>query len=355
MEAWTFDSRGPDETLNAGRELGRSIGADGLVIALVGPLGAGKTVFVKGLAEGLGVDPRLVSSPTFVIAQQYVVPEGAEVLHHIDLYRLDSEDELEAIGFYDMFVPGAVLAAEWADRFPGVLGREVLSIEFEGPTAVVENRSRPSDETVPPERGLPVARPGSTRTTSVTAQGEAAQQVLSDWADRLARSERPPRGDESRPGTGSYIEMRLGVTILLALALWLTAQLDLTSSRIPPCHVLIPSRSDELGTLRAECLVTQTMSGQTGLSTTAQEFEGVGALLVGRSIDLNRAGESLLETLPGIGVKRAEAIVRERRERPFGAVAELERVPGIGPRTRARLERWLHVERPPAAGVADDG
>ena len=65
MASWTFVSRDPDETRAIARELGRAIGADGAVLALIGPLGAGKTVFVKGLAEGLGVDPRGVSSPTF--------------------------------------------------------------------------------------------------------------------------------------------------------------------------------------------------------------------------------------------------------------------------------------------------
>lgn len=194
MEAWSFDSRDPDETRAAGRELGRSIGADGLAIALVGPLGAGKTVFVKGLAEGLGVDPRVVSSPTFVIAQQYVVPEGPDVLHHIDLYRLESEDELESIGFYDMLVPGAVLAAEWADRFPGVLGSEVLSIAFEGPSPGVEpaSESPESRDEALGDAGRSMlgdtgSSGGSLRTATVAAQGKVAQWVLADWAARLER------------------------------------------------------------------------------------------------------------------------------------------------------------------------
>ena len=76
MTPWSFVSPDAEATRAIGRELGRAIGADGLVLALVGPLGAGKTVFVKGLAEGLGVEPRAVSSPTFVIAQQYAVPEA---------------------------------------------------------------------------------------------------------------------------------------------------------------------------------------------------------------------------------------------------------------------------------------
>ncbi|MCP4908388.1 MAG: tRNA (adenosine(37)-N6)-threonylcarbamoyltransferase complex ATPase subunit type 1 TsaE [bacterium] len=343
METWTFDSRGPDETLEIGRELGRSIGVDGLVIALLGPLGAGKTVFVKGLAEGLGVDPRAVSSPTFVIAQQYGVREGPEILHHVDLYRLESEDELEAVGFYDMFAPGAVLAVEWADRFPGALGRELLSIEFEGPSAEEGPDSF--------ESGLGVARAGPLRRARVTAGGEAARRVLSDWADRFEASTPAP---DSRPGMGSFIEMRLGLTFVLALALWIPAGVDLSKDPLPICPSLLASGSDELGTSRAMCLSGAASAG-VAVAEIETGFEGVGRLLVGDRIDLNRAGARLLETLPGIGAKRAAAIVAARRERAFISVAELERVSGIGPKTRARLERWLRVEAARGAGVTRDG
>jgi tRNA threonylcarbamoyladenosine biosynthesis protein TsaE len=98
MQTWAFDSPDAERTLERGVELGRSISAAGLAIELIGPLGAGKTVFVKGLATGLGVDARSVSSPTFVIAQQYRLATGPESLHHVDLYRLESESELESIG-----------------------------------------------------------------------------------------------------------------------------------------------------------------------------------------------------------------------------------------------------------------
>ena len=406
MEAWSFDSRGPDETFEAGRELGRSIGAGGLAIALVGPLGAGKTVFVKGLAEGLGVDPRIVSSPTFVIAQQYVVPEGPEVLHHIDLYRLESEDELESIGFFDMLVPGAVLAAEWADRFPGALGRELLTIELEGPSMGTEamgteamgteaaGAEAPRKEALaaevvgrgaeaPLEPGLVHGSAGTIRRARVLAAGEAAEGVLSDWAERLTRLRRLQASGpdahvgESRPGTGSFVEMRLGLTIVLALGLWLSAQLDFSRQPLPICAALIPVGSDELGTSRATCLVSAVAFERDGadegqrrgegggqearvgegeaLGVRKSELEGIARLLVGHRIDLNRAGADLLETLPGIGHKRAAAILRARGERPFATVAEIERVPGIGPKTRARLEGWLRVEPAREAGTTRDG
>jgi len=100
------------------------------VISLVGPLGAGKTVFAKGLAEGLGVDPAVVASPTFVIASEYPLATGRR-LAHVDLYRVESADELEATGFADLLEPGSVVVVEWADRFPAALPRDRLEIEIE--------------------------------------------------------------------------------------------------------------------------------------------------------------------------------------------------------------------------------
>lgn len=98
------------------------------MVALIGPLGAGKTVFVKGLAEGLGIDSRLVASPTFVIASQY--PGAARPFAHVDLYRVESEVELEAAGFVDLLAPGAVVAVEWADRLPDALPSDRLEVKI---------------------------------------------------------------------------------------------------------------------------------------------------------------------------------------------------------------------------------
>ena len=84
----------------------------GDVVLLSGSLGAGKTAFVRGLAEGLGADPSDVSSPTFTILQEY---RGRMTLQHADLYRL-SPKEVEDLGLDDV-VEGAVLAVEWPDRW----------------------------------------------------------------------------------------------------------------------------------------------------------------------------------------------------------------------------------------------
>jgi tRNA threonylcarbamoyladenosine biosynthesis protein TsaE len=99
------------ETVAAGRMLAHGLGA-GSVVLLVGELGAGKTAFVKGLAEGLGIDPSEVSSPTFTIIQQYT--GGRVPLLHVDLYRLESK-EVDDLGL-DELSDGAVMAVEWAER-----------------------------------------------------------------------------------------------------------------------------------------------------------------------------------------------------------------------------------------------
>jgi tRNA threonylcarbamoyladenosine biosynthesis protein TsaE len=110
----TFTSRSESETRAAGRELGSELGP-GSVILLVGELGAGKTVVVKGLAEGLGIDPRSVSSPTFTLVQEY--RGGRLPLYHVDLYRLQSI-EADDLGLDEIAWNGGVIAIEWADRLP---------------------------------------------------------------------------------------------------------------------------------------------------------------------------------------------------------------------------------------------
>jgi tRNA threonylcarbamoyladenosine biosynthesis protein TsaE len=114
-----------EATLALGRRLG-TILRPGDVIALIGPLGSGKTTFVKGLAAGAQVaDLRQVNSPTFVIVNEY---EGADLrISHIDTYRLNGPDDLEAIGFDEMCTHGAVVV-EWADRVLSLLPDDRLTL-----------------------------------------------------------------------------------------------------------------------------------------------------------------------------------------------------------------------------------
>lgn len=87
----------------------------GTVIALTGPLGAGKTHFVQGIAQGLGIS-QPVTSPTFTLVNEYDHP--TRPLIHIDLYRLENPNEVLALGWEDLMTPEGVTVVEWADKFP---------------------------------------------------------------------------------------------------------------------------------------------------------------------------------------------------------------------------------------------
>ena len=103
------------ETVALGRRLAAAL-TPGTVVAFTGGLGAGKTAFCEGLADGLGcTDP--VSSPTFAIVNYY---RGPRPLAHFDLYRISTEQDLCAAGFYDYLDEGAIVAAEWSETIEGV-------------------------------------------------------------------------------------------------------------------------------------------------------------------------------------------------------------------------------------------
>ena len=110
-------TRNEGETAAAGRALAATLSA-GDVVLLYGDLGAGKTAFVKGLAEGLGVPRDAVSSPTFTLIQEY--RGGRLTLFHVDLYRLDDPREIEDLGLHEITGEG-VMAIEWADKLPRFL------------------------------------------------------------------------------------------------------------------------------------------------------------------------------------------------------------------------------------------
>ncbi|MBP5154788.1 MAG: tRNA (adenosine(37)-N6)-threonylcarbamoyltransferase complex ATPase subunit type 1 TsaE [Lachnospiraceae bacterium] len=122
-----IDTASERETLAFARRLGEQAKA-GDVYALDGDLGAGKTVFAKGFAAGLGV-PGTVSSPTFTIIQ---VHEGGRLpLYHMDVYRLSDEDELEAVGAEEMLRGDGVCLVEWACLVRGLLPPETTRITIE--------------------------------------------------------------------------------------------------------------------------------------------------------------------------------------------------------------------------------
>lgn len=115
------------ETREAGRRLAALL-RGGEVLSLEGPLGAGKTTFVKGLAEGLGCRASEVSSPTFTLVHEY--PGGHFPVVHLDLYRLESAEELAALGFDDLLAGPTIAAIEWGDKFPESLPPGALRFVF---------------------------------------------------------------------------------------------------------------------------------------------------------------------------------------------------------------------------------
>ena len=110
----TITTHSEDETAAVGRELAATLSA-GDVLLLYGDLGAGKTAFVRGLAEGLGVSRDEVSSPTFTLIQEY--RGGRLTLFHVDLYRIEDPREFDELGLDEIAEEG-VLAIEWAERLP---------------------------------------------------------------------------------------------------------------------------------------------------------------------------------------------------------------------------------------------
>jgi tRNA threonylcarbamoyladenosine biosynthesis protein TsaE len=108
----------------------------GTVVALVGPLGAGKTHLVRAVAEGLGANPAAVSSPTFVLIQEY---EGRIPVYHFDAYRLPSAAAFADLGVDEYFHGDGVCFVEWADKVSETLPADHLRIELE---VVDESRRR---------------------------------------------------------------------------------------------------------------------------------------------------------------------------------------------------------------------
>jgi len=106
----------PEETIAFGRSLVAEL-APPLIVLLRGDLGAGKTTLVKGIAEGFGAArAEDVTSPTFTLVHEYCGPHIT--VYHIDLYRIDTQRDLETLGLDDLLAPNCVLLIEWGEKFP---------------------------------------------------------------------------------------------------------------------------------------------------------------------------------------------------------------------------------------------
>ena len=132
---FTLISTNPEETKSISEALAKSV-LPGSSIGLTGELGAGKTQFVKGLARGLGIDEDEVVSPSFGLINEY---EGDKKLYHVDLYRLESNEEIETLGLTDYIRGEGICIIEWADRLGEDLSLLDIRIHIE---ILPDNRRR---------------------------------------------------------------------------------------------------------------------------------------------------------------------------------------------------------------------
>jgi tRNA threonylcarbamoyladenosine biosynthesis protein TsaE len=121
---FTFRAAREADTERLGQALANVLGG-GSVVALEGPLGAGKTRLVQAIAAACGVDRRQVVSPTFVLVHEY---HGRQPIYHLDAYRLRDEDEFLQLGAHENFGPPNLVFVEWADRVAACLPQDRIEI-----------------------------------------------------------------------------------------------------------------------------------------------------------------------------------------------------------------------------------
>lgn len=128
MKSVIWEVEDSEGTKQLGQMLAQHLPA-GSVIALIGTLGAGKTLLVQAVAEALGIEPGIVVSPTFVLLHEY--DGGVLPVYHFDVYRLADETEFRKLHPDDYFEGDGLTFVEWADKFPTVLPEQHLEVRFE--------------------------------------------------------------------------------------------------------------------------------------------------------------------------------------------------------------------------------
>ncbi|MGI8990750.1 MAG: tRNA (adenosine(37)-N6)-threonylcarbamoyltransferase complex ATPase subunit type 1 TsaE [Bryobacteraceae bacterium] len=129
MPARIYKTASEEETIALGQRLASELPAG--VVLLIGNLGAGKTTLVKGIVSGLGAAAvEEVSSPTFTLIHEYGGIRGAPKVFHIDLYRLETEREVESLGLDDLFDSHSLVLIEWGERFPRLMPRRRTEIRL---------------------------------------------------------------------------------------------------------------------------------------------------------------------------------------------------------------------------------
>lgn len=122
-----YISRSPLETRRLGLHFAERLKPGGIV-ALYGTLGAGKTEFVRGICEGLGVSDSVVNSPTFTVVNEYEAE--SLVIYHFDAYRLKSVHEFYELGYHDYFFGDGICLIEWPDRVEELLPDDVMTVRL---------------------------------------------------------------------------------------------------------------------------------------------------------------------------------------------------------------------------------
>lgn len=125
----SFTTNSPAETHALAKKIGAAL-RPGTCVAFFGGLGAGKTTFTRGLAEGLGL-PDLVSSPTFALVNEYHAA-GCVSVYHFDMYRVTTPEALETTGFWDYPLEDSVFVIEWAENIEEDLPEPLLKITITG-------------------------------------------------------------------------------------------------------------------------------------------------------------------------------------------------------------------------------
>lgn len=156
MKTHQLQSASADETFALGKALGAAL-VDHDFVGLSGQLGAGKTLFSRGVADGAGVPLDDVSSPTYSIVQSY---SGRLRLHHADLYRLTSEADLFSTGYFDLLEGDGAFLVEWVDQVKGAAPDDALRVAI----AVVSPEAR---------------------VLSIAACGPASEGLLDRWVGKL--------------------------------------------------------------------------------------------------------------------------------------------------------------------------
>jgi tRNA threonylcarbamoyladenosine biosynthesis protein TsaE len=128
IDSFEIITQSPEQTRALGLQFGEAL-KGGMLLSLEGDLGCGKTVFVKGLAQGLAVPEAIyVTSPSYALIHEY---PGRLPLFHADLYRIENPEDIDELGLFDIMDGKNVLAIEWAERIRDALPSEGMTIRFE--------------------------------------------------------------------------------------------------------------------------------------------------------------------------------------------------------------------------------